>query len=426
MSAGGDLAAELADLSHDAADGVACAVDGVAPQAVVRPRSIDAVKEVVRRCEARGLAVLPRGNGTRAHIGLPPARYDVALSTSAMTAVRQHNAADMTATVEAGITLEALDAQLAAADQWLPIDAARPQTTTVGGLIGADASGGLRLSHGRVRDYLIGVRAVVGEALAARGGGQVVKNVAGYDLGKLMIGSFGTLGIVVEATFKVLPRAAADVTIVAVVPRVAAGMESATALLDGALAPWSVDVVDAAAAAAVGLPHAAHLIVRFGGETAEVEQQLHRLAALIEGAQLVDATVTSRLRDFSLDGPGPVCCRISLPAQSLAAALAAFEAEAAVFGLEAMVHAHAGSGVARLRLRGDDAALATLPAYVGWLRFCARQQGGYVIVEQVPLALKAAVGVWGPAPVPPHLLRRVKQALDPRSTFSPGRFVDGI
>ena len=175
----------------------AFAVDGRTPQDVAFPATIDEVARCAAAAHAADLAVIPVGNGTQLHIGRPPRRYDLALSTQRLNRILAHEAADMTVTVEAGITLAQLNTALATAGQRLPIDPPHPERTTIGALIATDASGPLRLSQGKVRDLLIGITVVLADGTLVHGGGRVVKNVAGYDLMKLFTGSFGTLGIIV-------------------------------------------------------------------------------------------------------------------------------------------------------------------------------------------------------------------------------------
>ncbi len=194
----------------------AFAVDGQIPQCVAYPETSDALSRCAAALHEAGRAVIPAGNGTHLRLGRPPRAYDVALSTRRMRRVVAHEAADLTVTVEAGCTLAELNDVLASAGQILPLDPPHPERRTVGSIIATDAWGPWRLAHGKVRDLLIGVTVVLASGTVVRGGGRVVKNVAGYDLMKLFTGSFGTLGIVVEATFKVRPRP--EHTAVLVVP----------------------------------------------------------------------------------------------------------------------------------------------------------------------------------------------------------------
>ena len=175
----------------------AFAIDGLRPECVLFPETVDDLGRCVAAVDQAGMTVMPVGNGTQLGYGNPPQRYDVALSTRRLARVLAHEAADMTVTVEAGATLAAVNAALQPARQLLPLDPPQPEHTTIGAAIAIDASGPLRLSQGKVRDLLIGIKAFLADGTPIKSGGRVVKNVAGYDLMKLFTGSFGTLGTVV-------------------------------------------------------------------------------------------------------------------------------------------------------------------------------------------------------------------------------------
>src|SRR3990170_7695424 len=177
------------------------AVDGLTPQAAVAPASYEQVAAVMRYSYAEGLAVIPWGGGTYIHAGNIPARYDIALGLSRLNAVVEHEPADLTATVQAGMTLSELQRHLGGAGQLLPLDPPGGERATIGGILAANASGPWRHAFGSARDMTIGLRVITAEGRITRAGGRVVKNVAGYDLCKLYIGSLGTLGVIVEATF---------------------------------------------------------------------------------------------------------------------------------------------------------------------------------------------------------------------------------
>jgi len=394
------------------------AVDGAVPSVLVTAATREQVGRAIAVAEELSAAVIPRGSGTHVHIGNPPRRYDIALSCRGLRRVLAHDAGDMTVAVEAGVTLDELAAVLRSAGQWLPLDPPRPEEVTAGGLLAADLNGGLRFSHGKARDYLIGARAVVGAGTLVRGGGSVVKNVAGYDLPKLLVGSFGSLGAIVEATFKVRPLPAADAWFAAPCATLADAASRALSLLDERMAPYALDVCDAATADEIGLPARPHALLRLGGEVADVNAQRDRLATLLPGCDAI--VLGAAARGFGL--AAPVSCLLGLLPGDLAALVAAIEVEARSFGVAVRLLAHAGSGVARVCLEAEPAPLP----FLRWLRFAARQRGGHLRIERLPLEHKREIDVWGEPTAPLDLFRRVKEALDPRSTFSPGRFVGGL
>ncbi len=407
------------------------AAAGVRPAWVVRPRSVEAVSAVVSEVAAAGGAVIPAGNATHLDVGLPPSRYDVALSTAALDRVLTHDAADLTVTVEAGITLAALNAALLAAGQWLPLDPPRAEAMTIGGLIAADRNGPLRLAHGKVRDLLIGLKVVLADGALLKGGGRVVKNVAGYDLPKLFTGSFGTLGVIVEASFKVLPRPAQMRLFVWRAPALGEAVRRALALLDGAVFPVLLEAVNGEAGESIGLDPGAALVIGCAGSEPEISAQENCLRELA-GAGVTACepargeALLKALRDF----PQPadedaVVARISAAPTALAGLLERIEAEAAARQSVVEIAAHAGNGVAWCQLLGaSDAQGAAWLAE--WMRVHVREHGAWVVFEALPAALRGRLDPWGFSGSALPLMSGVKRALDPAQLFSPGRFVGGI
>ena len=173
---------------------------------VKRPATVAELCEIVKAARAAGQGVYPVGGRTTLDVGLPPIKPGVAVDTTALNRVIDYPARDMTITVQAGITIAALQAELAKEGQWLPVDVASPEQATLGGAIALNQSGPRRYGYGTLRDYVIGISFVTDDGVEVKAGGRVVKNVAGYDLMKLQIGAVGTLGVVTQVTLKVKPR----------------------------------------------------------------------------------------------------------------------------------------------------------------------------------------------------------------------------
>jgi len=417
------LAVEL-DASWLSWDPSEADLDGMQPSAIASPPTPEAVAFTVAVAERLGLAIVPWGNGTHIALGNPPSRYDVALRTARLGRILEHNAGDLTVTAEAGTTLAELDAVLARAGQWLPLDPASFPSVSVGGLIAADLNGSLRFTFGKVRDCLLGIRAAIGGGKLVRGGGRVVKNVAGYDLPKLFTGSFGTLGIVVEATLKVRPRPAADIPLAAPCADLEAAFDLAAAVQRAPVSPVGLDVADAGAAQYAGLPARPHVIARLAGGARETAAQLDAIGNLNTRWEKVRAETLTALRDFPARGPGKAGVRASVPPRELAATALAIAREAGAFRVEVPLLAHAGSGVLRLRVSAEVPG-GELP-FLHWVRFLCRQSRGSCIAERLPSAQKRGFDVWGTPSAPLELARGVKRALDPHCVFSPGRFVGGL
>lgn len=415
------------------ADGAtaAFAVDGLSPSCVVSPATVDEVSRCVAAIGEVGAVLIPTGNGSRLAIGLPPRRYDVAVSTRRLRRVLAHEAADMTVSVEAGVTLAELNAVLGRAGQRLPLDPPHPERVTIGGLIASDASGPLRWSQGKVRDLLIGVKAVLADGTVVKGGGRVVKNVAGYDLMKLFTGSFGTLGIIVEATFKVRPVPEREAVIVVPAATTVEALATALALLSAPLAPLSVDLVNGVAARRCGIDGPA-VIVGCGGSTEEIAVQVERVRAQFSdcGVCVCDAAEGNRLSLALRDCPAAddflFGCRLSVLPSKLTEVLPRIEDEAARRGLVPLILSHVGNGVVVLRLSGATATNGSLPPFAEWMRAALRAASGWVVFDALPTALKAQIDPWGTDIPGLELMRGIKRTLDPHDRLSPGRFVGGI
>lgn len=404
---------------------------GVVPRCVVQPETGDAVASVVRAVGSQNGALVPAGNATHLDIGFPPRRYDVALCTNRLDEIIAHDAEDLTVTAQAGVTLHDLNAQLQKAGQWLPFDPSRGRDVTVGGLIASDRNGPLRLAYGKVRDYVIGLRVVMADGSVVRGGGKVVKNVAGYDLPKLFIGSFGTLGVIVEATFKVRPKPQ-DVRLYVIPMRsVTEATEKALDMLRGRLVPVLLEAVNELAAETIGLPTGAALVAACAGNEADTKAQESLLRKETgdrltrwEGAEM--DSLSSALRNFPQPADEEVLVvRVSTPPADLPGLLQRIEAEAKARRITPEIAAHAGNGIAWLQLAAD-VDLASVAFFAEWIRLHARQSGGWVVFETLPRRLRGQVDPWGFTSATLPLMVAIKQKLDPHRLFSPGRFVGGI
>ena len=404
---------------------------GVLPACVLQPATIAEVVDAVGAARGAGLAVIPVGQGTHLDIGHPPRRYDAALSTHRLTRVIAHEAGDMTVTVEAGLTLAALARALKTAGQWLPFDPARADDMTVGGLIAADRSGPIRYGFGKVRDWLLGVKVVTADGAVVRGGGRVVKNVAGYDLPKLFAGSFGSLGVIVEATFKLVPLPADVALFIWPCATLSDTLAAVRSVLDSAVLPVLVEAVNEAAAESLGLEAGPCLVLGCMGSPAHLDEQERRVHALSDAAAWrVEADRNGPLRRALADFSQPanedgIVARISALPTTLATLLPEIEAAAETRRTVAEIAAHAGNGVAWCQLLGAPSS-DDLAELAGWLRATARARGAWVVYESVPAELRERIDPWGFAGPALALMTGVKRALDPTGMFSPGRFVGSV
>ena len=407
------------------------AAAGVVPHCVLQPGDREGVADAVRAAGAAGLALVAAGSATHLDIGAPPRRYDAALTTRRLDRIVAHEAGDMTVTAEAGVRLSALARVLAAEGQWLPLDPARADDMTVGGLIAADRSGPLRFAHGKVREWLIGLRVVTADGALIRGGGRVVKNVAGYDLPKLFAGSFGSLGVIVEATFKVRPLPQCEALFTWPAATLAEALAHAATVSGSSVFPVLIEAVNEPAAESLGLDAGPCLVIGCAGAPAHIDEQERRVGQLSGGAarRVSDERMQGlrrALSDFSQPAAEEaVVARVSALPTVLAALLPEVETAAAAQRIVAEIAAHAGSGVAWCQLL-DAPSMDALAEFSGWVRAAGRARGAWIIFEGLPAPLRGRIDPWGFDAPALRLMAGVKRALDPTGVFSPGRFVGGI
>lgn len=382
----------------------------------IRPADATSCSRSVADAFAASRTLRIRGAGTKDYLGevLPT---DAVLDTTALAGVVAHVPADLTVTVAAGTRFADLRSALAQAGQFLPLDPPHADAATIGGIVAANSTGFWRARYGGVRDLLIGTTAVLGDGTVARSGGRVVKNVAGYDLNKLFVGSLGTLGVFVECTFKVLPRPPTSQGAHAQFARSADAFAAADAIVRTSARP-------AALAISGGPGSAWELLLQADGDAAPVARTLELLSesARAHGAnaQPHDGVpgVLATLNDVSTRGEGTVV-RAALPL----AAQPAFAMTAARLEGFAQLVADAASGIVRVVLHGDDpVVLSSADVLLAAARVC----GGTARVERRPESLRGRLGAWGDAEAAGHfLMRRLKEAFDPRGILEPGRSAAG-
>jgi len=382
------------------------AVDGVPVGLVARPGTTEQVAEVMRAAAAHRLTVVPRGRGTKLTWGLPPTSADVLVDLSAMDRVLDHAAGDLIVEAQAGTRLADLQEVVGQGGQRLVIDETVPGAS-VGGALASNASGPQRMLVGTARDLLIGITVVRADGVVAKAGGRVVKNVAGYDLGKLMIGSFGTLAVVTEALFRLHPVPEVRRWVSVPVADPARAHDLAQAVVHGQTVPGALEVDWPA-------DGPGRLTVEYGGRPDGVEGRVGTARALLGG----DASVSADEPDGWSSYPwraGETGLKLTFVLSGLRDVLAAAR------DVGAAVRGSAGTGVVYAALGTPD----DVPAALDRLRaVCARHRGSAVVVD-APAEVKRAVDVWGPVPGL-DLMRRVKDQFDPEHRLAPGRFVGGI
>jgi len=401
------------------------AFDGVAPQMVAEPGTAEDLARALRWAHDARLKVAPRGGGTKLGWGNPPATCDLVLSTARLNRVLEHAWADMTVIVEAGCRVADLQKALAAHGQQLALDPLWPERATIGGILSTNDSGTLRIRYGSLRDLVIGITVALPDGTLAKSGGKVVKNVAGYDLAKLFTGGLGTLGVIVQAIFRLhpLPRESRSLSF-------SGTPESLNQLLlavqASKLTPTGLQLR--------GAPGSAQLDIRFDGTVAGIEAQVkeaQKIAGSIASAGATAKVWSSHqvIWDSSAAVPTLVAKFSVLPSQ-LARVCAAVERTAEAQSLAWQVVAQSvGAGYAQLEVKkqaGNEASEQGLRTALVSLRKEVAQLGGTVVALSCPVAIKRGLDVWGPPSDALPLMVRIKQHFDPDGTLNRGRFVGGI
>ncbi len=416
------------------------ALHGLAPSRVLAPASAEELADCLREASARGLAVVPWGGGTHQHLGRPPERYDLALTTSRLNRVVAYHPADLVVTVEAGVTLDDLQAELARSGQWLPWDPPLPARATIGGLLASRATGALRLAYGPPRDFTLGMRVALGDGRLVKSGGRVVKNVAGYDTHKLQIGALGTLGVIAEATFKVAPLPEYRQTILAAFTNPHLPARAIEELRAAPLQPIAIAALNRLGEERIaalqpfrdGQP--AHLVVlaRFAGTVSAVRRQIREAtrrcvavgARTIELREEDDTPLWAAIADSTAAAyDGTLLLRVGVPPDAFGAGAGLLEQIACRRGWAPRQLGIAGGGSIYSRWHVAGAEPAAVAAALAEVRAGLVTHGGYAVVEEAPAALVTHLDLWGPPPEGVALMRALRASWDPAGVLNPGRYV---
>ena len=388
------------------------AIDGVLPRSVAEPESSEALAAMLAWASREGASVVLRGRGTRLGCGRTPRSIDIVVSLRRLNRVLAHPHGDLTATIEAGATIGDVNRELARHRQWLPIDAA-DDDATIGGAIATNESGPLRHRHGTPRDLLIGVHLAMTDGRIVKAGGNVVKNVAGYDLGKLLSGSFGSLAAIATATFKLAPLPGASATVIATFRDSDATARAAAAVNVSQLEPAAFEVH-------VGRSY--RLVMQFASTPAAIDAQVGDVRRLL-AADSFDLVAGDAERDLWRGhmravwaAPGVIVRASWLPA-TLPAVLTLVDEIGGQRAGAIEIVGRAGVGAGIIRIDGDH---AWSVAAVERLRAQSDLLGHVVLLRASP-AVKQQVDVWGPARDHAALAGAVKRTFDPAGILNAGR-----
>jgi glycolate oxidase FAD binding subunit len=392
-------------------------VAGVRPSFVVEPGSEQELAKVLQLANAAGLSVVPRGGGTKLEWGNPPSRADVILSTARLNHVLEHAWADLTVSVEAGCTIAKLQETVAKRGQRLALDALWPENATVGGVLSTNDSGALRLRFGSLRDLVIGVTVALADGTVASSGGKVVKNVAGYDLPKLVTGAFGTLGVITRAIFRLHPLPKETRTISRATSNAGEAQKLVLAIQNSKLAHSALQIC-------CGSETQTRVDALFEGSEAGLAAQVQQAKAMLEAATVSEAgrEVWNARQDICSVGKGgaefAVAKFATLPSQIADAIemIARWSGADLRWGIVAQA-----TGIGWMRLEGESGKLESV---MRELRADLGGSGGSLVIAHRTASMD--FDAWGDAGDGLPLMRAVKEQFDMLGTLNPGRFVGGI
>jgi len=397
------------------------------PCCIVYPNTTADLKNVIQKAYKNNWCVLPCGSGSKLGWGGLASQVDLVVSTERLNRIIEHAVGDLTVTVEAGVKLADLQAILAKVGQFLPLEPAYPQEATLGGMVATADSGALRHRYGGIRDMLLGISFIRSDGESAKAGGRVVKNVAGYDLMKLFTGSYGTLGVISEMTFRVYPIPQASATVVLTGEQEAV-VSATNILLASALTPTAVDLLSTKLVSQLGFAQGMGLMVRFQSVTESVKEQSSRLLSI---GQKLGLQGTAYLNDElqlwqslpeqiwnTLQKP-IITCKIGVSPSAAVYTLTQLDHFTSSQGLGLI---HAGSGLGLLQL---DACTVTAQTIMEMRQYC-ESKNGFLTILEAPATIKKQLDVWGYNGNALEIMRQIKQQFDPKNLLSPNRFVGGI
>lgn len=396
------------------------------PSCLVYPNTPAQLQSVIRTSYNQNWRLLSCGSGSKLGWGGLSNKLDLVVSTKHLNRIIDHAVGDLTVTVEAGVKFADLQEVLGKVGQFLPIEPAYPEEATLGGIVATADSGSLRHRYGGIRDMLLGFSFIRSDGQLAKAGGRVVKNVAGYDLMKLFTGSYGTLGIFTELTFRLYPIPPASATVV-LIGKSEVITTATQLLLASALTPTAVDLLSPQLVKQLGFGQGMGLMVRFQSVAESVNEQSSRLLSIGQKLELQSTIypedneqlwqLLSQQIWTSSEKPVIICKIGVLPTAATSILRQLDQLPTAQMGL-----IHAGSGLGLLQL---DASTVTAQTIIELRQFC-QAQNGFLTILSAPATMKKQLDIWGYNGNALELMRLLKQQFDPKNLLSPNRFVGGI
>ena len=407
-------------------------LEGLAPQTIYTPRDAHELAQILAQCNSEKRAVVPWGGGTLQHLGNAPTQYDAVIQTTNLNQVIEYAFDDLTATFGAGMTLAEIERVLDEHGQFLPLDVPHPERATIGGVLASGMNGTLRLRYGPARDYMIGNRFATVDGHIIKAGSKVVKNVAGYELHKVQVGAFGTLGILTEATFKLFPKPPAEISVWSAFTELRDACAAVGQIWNLSTSPLAIELLDAVTMKFVEPnAHGTYFVIaRFGGSKATMAAardlcgqaaEQHNAASTESAHDKINfwraiADLPATLREHFSDA---LLLRASVPPQELQNALQLFQQ----FSPPPRIISHAAVASIYTSFDGDNTVLENI---VAKLRAQLHELHGHLIVEHAPVSLKRNLNAWDDVGASFKLMQALKRKFDPNNILNPGRFVGGI
>jgi glycolate oxidase FAD binding subunit len=428
----------------------AYAIDGKKPKVVVTPGTIDEVSKVVAHANQQHLAIIPKGNGTKMEMGGIPKKMDIVLSTSRLNRITDRDCENLTLSAESGLTLGEVQQGLAKVGKgyFLPLDPPFTGKATLGGIVATNSSGPKRLLYGTARDMMIGAKAVFPNGDIVVSGGKTVKNVSGYDMCKLLIGSYGTLGILCEMTFKLLPLPEKEATLLLSFAELEEADGFAREMRGSQLIPSSLEILNAKAVQKmkypVSMPPNGNFLVAIGveGVTESIDRQISEMSEIGKKNGVLEAVTLDSdkhlafwiaIRDFNYgliqEYPNAISLKSNFLISKSGEMLGEYEKIAQGLGIDCAFISHAGNGILYSHILPGKNFRSKVESFVELIEKLtaeAVKYGGGLVVESSPLSIKKKVDVWGQPRSDYLVARRLKEQIDPAGILNMGRFVGGI
>lgn len=416
-------------------------IEGKTAKVVVIPQTVEEISEIMKVASSQSLAVIPWGGGTKIGFGREPNRADMVLCTGRLNQVLEYEASDLVAATQCGITLKEFQRFLREKNQFLAIDPPHLENgATVGGIIATNDSGPRRLRYGTMREFLIGIKVVRSDGAVVKGGAKVVKNVAGYDIPKLYVGSFGTLGIIVEGIFRLYPIPELSQTYIVSFSALEVLQGAVDSILNSSLVPTCLETLSPSLTDCISdklnlnISRGKYaLAIRIESVEKAVRDQISKVKAIcgerngqgisIDGS--LEETLWEEIREFPWrNSPNSkAVCKASVLITDVPRIFQALGELSNNYKIRLCASSRAGNGIVIVSMEGE---MSPLIEATSSLHNLVSSLKGNLMIQDAPSYVKSQLDVWGEIGAPLKVMERLKSLFDPNNILNPGRFVGGI